>query len=114
MADDRYCVIGAGAAGLGTMEVLQRHEIAFDCFEQSDRVGGHWHTDYESLHLITSRDISGFAGEPMPAPSRVYASRAQRGESLEHFASETGVRAHVRFGVRVERVTPLGPAGRDG
>ena len=61
MADDRYCVIGAGAAGLGAMEVLQRHGIAFDCFEQTDRVGGHWHTDYESLHLITSRDLSGFA-----------------------------------------------------
>ena len=26
--------------------VLQRYGIAFDCFEQSDRVGGHWHTDY--------------------------------------------------------------------
>ena len=33
---------------------------------------------------------------------------------LEGFASETGVRAHVRFGVRVERITPIGPAGRDG
>ena len=67
MRDDRVCVIGAGAAGLGAMEVLQRHGIAFDCFEQSERVGGHWHTDYESLHLITSRDLSGFAGHPMPS-----------------------------------------------
>jgi cation diffusion facilitator CzcD-associated flavoprotein CzcO len=114
MGDERVCVIGAGAAGLGTMEVLQRHGIAFDCFEQSDRVGGHWHTDYESLHLITSRDISGFAGHPMPAHYPVYPSRDQMREYLERFASETGVRAHVRFGVRVERVTPLGPAGRDG
>ena len=114
MSDERVCVIGAGGAGLGTMEVLQRHGIAFDCFEQSDRVGGHWHTDYESLHLITSRDISGFAGHPMPAHYPVYPSRDQMREYLEHFASETGVRAHVRFGVRVERVTPLGPAGRDG
>src|SRR4051794_3200585 len=72
MADDRYCVIGAGAAGLGTMEVLQRHGLAFDCFEQSDRLGGHWHTDYESLHLITSRDLSGFAGYPMPSDYPVY------------------------------------------
>ena len=28
MVDDRFCVIGAGAAGLGAMEVLQRHGIA--------------------------------------------------------------------------------------
>ncbi len=111
MADDRYCVIGAGAAGLGTMEVLQRHGIAFDCFEQSDRVGGHWHTDYESLHLITSRDLSGFTGYPMPSEYPVYPSRDQMRDYLERFASDTGVRAHVRFGVRVERIEPV---GRDG
>src|ERR1700754_3474845 len=111
MADDRYCVIGAGAAGLGTMEVLQRHGIAFDCFEQSDRVAGHWHTDYESLPLITSRALSGFAGYPMPSHFPVYPSRDQMRSYLEDFASDTGVRAHVRFGVRVERVTPDGRSG---
>jgi thioredoxin reductase len=111
MADDRYCVIGAGAAGLGAMEVLQRHGIAFDCFEQSDRVGGHWHTDYESLHLITSRDLSGFPGYPMPSAYPVYPSRDQMRDYLEHFASDTGVRAHVRFGVRVERIEPIGRNG---
>ena len=114
MRDDRVCVIGAGAAGLGAMEVLQRHGIAFDCFEQSERVGGHWHTDYESLHLITSRDLSGFAGHPMPSHFPVYPSRDQMRGYLESFATETGVRAHVRFGVRVERIVPLGAAGRDG
>lgn len=111
MADDRYCVIGAGAAGLGAMEVLQRHGIAFDCFEQSDRVGGHWHTDYESLHLITSRDLSGFPGYPMPSDYPVYPSRDQMRRYLEGFADHTGVRAHVRFGAQVERVEPI---GRDG
>ena len=114
MSDDRVCIIGAGAAGLGAMEVLQRHRIAFDCFEQGDRVGGHWHTDYESLHLITSRDLSGFAGHPMPSHDPVYPSRDQMRDYLDDFATETGVRAHVRFGVRVERIAPLGPAGRDG
>jgi hypothetical protein len=107
----KVCVIGAGAAGLGAMEVLQRHGIAFDCFEQSERVGGHWHTDYESLHLITSRDLSGFAGYPMPSSYPVYPSRDQMCAYLERFAEETGVRAHVRFGVSVERIAPR---GRDG
>src|SRR6478752_5824538 len=114
MVDERLSIIGAGAAGLGTMDVLQRHGIAFDCFEQSDRVGGHWHTDYESLHLITSRDLSGFAGHPMPSDYPVYPSRDQMRTYLERFADETGVRAHVRFGVAVEEITPLGRAGRDG
>jgi thioredoxin reductase len=114
MLDDRVCVIGAGAAGLGAMEVLQRHGIAFDCFERSERVGGHWHTDYESLHLITSRDLSGFTGFPMPSDYPVYPSRDQMRTYLERFATDTGVRAHVHFGVRVERITPVGAAGRDG
>ena len=112
--DERLCVIGAGAAGLGAMEVLQRRGLDFDCFEQSDRVGGHWHTDYETLHLITSRDLSGFAGHPMPADFPVYPSRDQMLEYLERFADQTGARERVRFGVRVERIAPLGTAGRDG
>jgi cation diffusion facilitator CzcD-associated flavoprotein CzcO len=111
---DQLCVIGAGGSGLGAMEVLQRHGLPFDCFEQSDRVGGHWHTDYESLHLITSRDLSGFTGYPMPASYPVFPSRVQMLAYLEGFADETGVRDRVTFGVRVERLEPLGPAGRDG
>src|SRR3954462_15068153 len=94
MADDRYCVMGAGAAGLGTMEVLQRHGIGFDCFEQSDRVGGHWHTDYESLHLITSRDLSGYPGYPMPThfPSTRAATRCATTSSSSR---PTPVSAHT-------------------
>jgi thioredoxin reductase len=114
MTDESVCVIGAGAAGLGAMEVLQRRGIPFDCYEQTDRVGGHWHTDYESLHLITSRDLSGFAGYPMPSHCPVYPSRDQMRAYLERFASESGVRAHVVFGVCVERITPIGAGGRDG
>src|ERR1700755_88499 len=106
MIDERVCVIGAGAAGLGTMEVLQRHGIAFDCFEQSERVGGHWHTDYESLHLITSRDLSGFAGHPMPADYPVYPSRNQMRAYLEGFADKNDLRAHVTFNTRVEQIEP--------
>lgn len=112
--DDRVCLIGAGAAGLGTIEVLQRHGIAFDCFEQTDRVGGHWHTDYESLHLITSRDLSGFPGHPMPAHYPTYPSRDQMLEYLEQFAQKTGARGRVHFNVRVERIAPRGSVGRDG
>ncbi len=114
MSTERYCIIGAGAAGLGTMAVLAAEGIAFDCFEQSDRVGGHWHTDYESLHLITSRDISGYAGHPMPPHYPVYPSRDQVRDYLERFADDTGVREHVRLGVRVDRAEPLGAAGADG
>ena len=63
----RYCVIGAGAAGVSALQQLREAGHEVECFEKSDRVGGHWHTDYDALHLITSRDMTLFEGFPMPA-----------------------------------------------
>lgn len=114
MTDRRYCIIGAGAAGLATLDVLLQQGFAVDCLERTDRVGGHWHTDYESLHLITSRDVSGFAGFPMPADYPVYPSRDQMRTYLEHFATERGLRENIRFGVEVQQVSPIGPRGAGG
>ena len=64
----RYCVIGAGAAGISALQQLRQAGYDVDCFEKSDRVGGHWHTDYEALHLITSRDMT----SPRVATTRAY------------------------------------------
>ena len=60
-ARPRYCVIGAGAAGLAAVRALIAAGHDFDCFEATDRVGGHWHTDYDNLHLITPRSGPGSA-----------------------------------------------------
>jgi cation diffusion facilitator CzcD-associated flavoprotein CzcO len=77
MTRGSYCLIGAGAAGLGALQVLRDEGFSVDCFERSDRVGGHWHTDYECLHLITPRDSSGFDGFPMPDEYPLFPSRDQ-------------------------------------
>ena len=63
---NRYCIIGAGPAGLASIKAMldAGHEI--DCFEKSDVVGGHWNHDYDALHLITSRQVTGFPEFPMP------------------------------------------------
>src|SRR5690242_21782436 len=110
----RYCVIGAGAAGLGALHVLTSQGFDVDCFERTDRVGGHWHTDYESLHLITSRDVSGFEGFPMPAEYPVYPSRDQMRAYLEAFADRFELRRRITFGTEVTGVHPEGAAGEDG
>lgn len=110
----RYCIIGAGAAGLAALREMNDLGRDVDCFEKSDRVGGHWNTDYESLHLITSRDVSGFPGYPMPADYPVYPSRQQVLDYLNGFADEFGLREQIHFGTAVERVEPQGPRGRDG
>jgi cation diffusion facilitator CzcD-associated flavoprotein CzcO len=114
MTSSRYCVIGAGAAGLAAVQVLTAQGFVVDCFERSDRVGGHWHSDYESLHLITSRDVSGFEGHPMPAELPVYPSRDQTRSYIESFADRFDLRRHVTFDTEVLAVEPDGPDGENG
>ena len=114
MTSARYCVVGAGAAGLAAVRVLTAEGFAVDCFERSDRVGGHWHTDYESLHLITSRDVSGFEGHPMPAEFPVYPSRDQMRDYILSFADRFDLARHVTFGAEVTGVEPEGPGGERG
>ena len=114
MTEARYCIIGAGAAGLAALKVLRDRGLDVDCFERSDKVGGHWHTDYESLHLITSRDVSGFGGFPMPADYPVYPSRDQMRDYLESFARHFGLYEHITFGTEVAEVLPRGERGQDG
>jgi hypothetical protein len=110
----RYCVIGAGAAGLAAMRALIAAGHDFDCFEATDRVGGHWHTDYDGLHLITPREGSGFAGDPMPGSWAHFPRRSQMVEYLEGHADRFDLRSRVTFNTRVERLTPVGPDAIDG
>ena len=37
------CVIGAGPTGVATIKRLKDHNIAYQCFEASDNVGGNWY-----------------------------------------------------------------------
>ena len=110
-------MIGAGAAGLGALQVLRDEGVSVDCFERSDRVGGHWHSDYESLHLITPRDSSGFEGCPMPAEYPLFPSRDQMRDYILGFAAQHGLGSHIRFNTRRSRqrdrwTRPASPAGR--
>jgi cation diffusion facilitator CzcD-associated flavoprotein CzcO len=108
----RYCVIGAGAAGLAALQTLREAGLDADCFERTDRAGGHWHTDYEALHLITSRTVSGFPGDPMPADYPLFPSRDQVRDYLVGFAERQGLLPHITFGTEVLSVEPAG--SRDG
>lgn len=109
-----YCLIGAGAAGLGALQVLLDEGFAVDCFERSDRVGGHWHTDYECLHLITPRDSSGFDGFPMPGDYPLFPSRDQMRDYILGFAAHHNLGSHIRFNSPVTAARPLDASGLAG
>ncbi|MBN9176632.1 MAG: NAD(P)-binding domain-containing protein [Microbacterium sp.] len=106
-----YCVIGAGAAGMSALVQLTQAGYDVDCFEKSDRVGGHWNTDYDALHLITSRDMTGFEGFPMPTDYPYFPRRDQVRDYLGSYAREHGLYEKVRFGVEVVAVSPRPSAG---
>src|SRR5687768_14117514 len=114
MTEARYCIIGAGAAGLAALKVLRDRGLEVDCFERSDKVGGHWHTDYETVYLITTRKVTGFSGFPMPSDYPVYPSRNQMRDYLESFAGHFGLSEHITFGTEVAEVTPRGERGQGG
>ena len=103
-----YCVIGAGAAGLSALDVLTGDGHQVDCFEKIDRVGGHWNTDYDALHLITSRDLTHFEGFPMPAE---YPHFPRRDQIRDYIASYAQTHGHDQR-VSVRHRGALGGAGR--
>lgn len=113
----RYCIIGAGAAGISALQQLRKAGYDVDCFEKTGRVGGHWHTDYDALHLITSRDMTHFEDFPMPACYPHFPRRDQVREYLESYARHHGHYDIIRFNTAVASVVPIpteGPVGSAG
>ncbi len=113
----RYAVIGAGAAGISALQQLRQAGYDADCYEKTDRVGGHWHTDYDALHLITSRDMTHFEDFPMPADYPHFPRRDQVREYIESYARHHGLYDVIRFNTAVTAVEPIatdGPVGSAG
>jgi cation diffusion facilitator CzcD-associated flavoprotein CzcO len=113
----RYCVIGAGAAGVSALHQLRAAGYDVDCFEKTDRVGGHWHTDYDALHLITSRDMTAFEDFPMPADYPHFPRRDQIRRYIESYAQARGLYDIIELNTAVHSVVPVdtdGPVGSAG
>jgi hypothetical protein len=106
MTSSRYCIIGAGAAGISALQQLRQAGYHVECFEKTGRVGGHWHTDYEALHLITSRDTTHFEDFPMPADYPHFPRRDQVRAYIESYAARHGLYDVVNFNTEIVSVTP--------
>jgi hypothetical protein len=103
----RYLIIGAGAAGLSALQAMKRAGHETLCIEKSDRVGGHWNTDYDALHLITARDQTHFPDYPMPATYPHFPSRAQVADYIHAFAEHEQLTERITFDTEVLAITPL-------
>lgn len=113
----KYCIVGAGPAGLIAARALKRSGVAFDVIERNVRVGGLWDITnpgtplYDSAHFISSKFRSAFYGFPMPADYPDYPTHYQIHSYITAFAEEYGLTEHVEFGREVLSAIPASSAG---
>ena len=114
--NNKTCIIGAGSSGMVAVKALLDAGVPFDCFEESDRVGGLWvfgnkngrSAAYRPLSINTSRERMQYADFPMPESLPDYPGHADIAAYFQAYAERFGLEPHIRFGTRVERVEPDG------
>ena len=110
----RYCLIGAGPAGLAMARRLQEEQIPFDWFESHSDVGGLWHVErpdspgYDSVVAISSKYTSAFPDFPMPAEYPDYPRWWEVRDYLRAFAARHGLYDLVQLNTRVTWIKPDG------
>jgi dimethylaniline monooxygenase (N-oxide forming) len=110
--DAKYCVIGAGAAGLAAAKTFKQRGIEFDCLERAQDLGGLWNAAtssgivYDSTHLVSASWTSGFDDFPMPEINYPdYPSATLVLQYFRDYAHHFDILQHIQFSTAVERVT---------
>ncbi|KXJ76797.1 hypothetical protein RP20_CCG008903 [Aedes albopictus] len=120
----RYCIIGAGAAGICAAKYALQAGGDVTVFEQTDQIGGTWsYTDavgkdhfgldihssmYDSLWTNLPKEIMGYADYDMPEQRRSYIHWSEVLVFLKDYARNFEVDKHTRFEHLVEEVRPYG------
>jgi cation diffusion facilitator CzcD-associated flavoprotein CzcO/amino acid transporter len=111
----RYCLIGAGPAGLAMGRRLIEEDVPFDWYERHSDVGGLWHIDrpgsplYDGLTSISSAVTSGFPDFPMTRTAGPYPTWWEVRDYLRDFAQEFGLYERIRFNTAVTWLRPDDP-----
>ncbi|MFC7939808.1 flavin-containing monooxygenase [Streptomyces sp. NPDC057387] len=108
----RVCVIGAGLSGLAVGHALKERGIPFVCLEKAPDVGGIWRQPgagergpgYQTLHLNTAKQLTGYADFPMPDSYPLYPRHSQVAAYLRSFAEWASLLDHVELRTEVVSV----------
>lgn len=104
----RYCIVGAGPAGLIMARALRAEGVPFDVYERNPDVGGIWDLDhagtpmYETAHFISSKWCSYFYGFPFPDGYPDYPSHRQILDYIRSFAHAFDLYRHITFNTEVK------------
>ncbi|HEY8754860.1 MAG TPA: NAD(P)-binding domain-containing protein [Candidatus Dormibacteraeota bacterium] len=108
-------VIGAGYSGLGVARALRAGGMEVEVVERNDEVGGNWLNEvYDSTHIISSRDSTGYVELPMPRSYPDIPSREQMLAYLRSYTEAFSIRELISFRTEVTRVVPVTPDGMGG
>ncbi|MBW4673440.1 MAG: NAD(P)-binding domain-containing protein [Desmonostoc geniculatum HA4340-LM1] len=111
---DKFCVIGAGAAGLAASRALKRENIPFDVIESAHDVGGIWiygqpgSPMYKNTHLIGHKKTQPFSDMPMPDEYPDYPNHQLVYQYLQKYASHFQLNEHIQFNTSVKKVEKAG------
>ncbi|MFF0745862.1 flavin-containing monooxygenase [Streptomyces sp. NPDC004111] len=100
----RWCVIGAGPAGLTTAKNLRELGIAFDVVERREGLGGIWRygepgsSVYASTTMISSRRLIEFRGFPMARTGLPYPTHHEVLAYLRRYADHHDLARHIEYG----------------
>ncbi|XP_053687772.1 senecionine N-oxygenase-like [Sabethes cyaneus] len=116
----RYCVIGAGVAGVSAGKCVLQAGGDVVIFEQTAQLGGTWvYTDatgkdsnglpihssmYEGLWTNLPKEIMGFPDYEMPQQRRSYIHSSEVLKFIQNYANHFEVDKHIRFEHSVEEV----------
>lgn len=109
---DRYCVIGAGAAGLTAIRRLRDAGIACEALDAQSGVGGLWRFRqtgsplFRTTHTISPKSVQAFPDFPMPAEYPDFPHHTLVLQYMERYAEHYDLLRHIQFETRVVRVEP--------
>lgn len=110
---ERYCIVGAGPAGLIAARAFKRAGIEFDIVEKYHEVGGIWNIDapgtpmYETCNFIASKKRGGFIGYPMPEHYPDFPTWQQIRDYIHQMARDYGLLESVEFNRQVVAAQPV-------
>ncbi|KWX66658.1 NAD(P)/FAD-dependent oxidoreductase [Mycobacterium sp. NAZ190054] len=99
----RVAIIGAGMSGLCMAAKLQDADVEdFTVFEKADEVGGTWRDNtYPGLACDVPARYYAYSFRPNPEWSHLMPTGPEVFQYFREFATERGIRRHIRFGADV-------------